>query len=39
MNLAFTCPYGGVLGEKFHPAISPDAIRKVFALFFTNFSP
>jgi hypothetical protein len=27
-SLPFTCPYGGVLGEKFHPAISPDAIRK-----------
>jgi hypothetical protein len=27
-NLPFTCPYGGVLGEKFHPSLSPNAIRK-----------
>jgi hypothetical protein len=33
-NLPFTCPYGRVLGEKFHPAISPDAINN--ALLFSS---
>jgi len=27
-NLSFTCPYGGVLGEKFRPALPPNPIRK-----------
>ena len=27
-SLPFTCPCGGVLGEKFHPSPSPDTIRK-----------
>ena len=27
-SLPFTCPCGGVLGEKFHPSLSPNAIRK-----------
>jgi hypothetical protein len=26
-SLPFTCPYGEVLGEKFHPSLSPNAIR------------
>jgi hypothetical protein len=33
-SLPFTCPYGRVLGEKFHPSLSPDAIRK--ALLFSS---
>jgi len=27
-SLPFTCPYGGVLGKKFHPSLSPNAIKK-----------
>jgi hypothetical protein len=36
-NLPFTCPYGGVLGEKFHPTISPDVMRKVLLFFSRTF--
>jgi hypothetical protein len=28
VGLPFTSPCGGVLGEKFHPSLSPNAIRK-----------
>ncbi len=27
-TLPFTFPCGGALGEKFHPSLSPNAIRK-----------
>jgi hypothetical protein len=27
-TLPFTFPYGGVLGEKFHPSLSPNPMRK-----------
>jgi hypothetical protein len=33
-SLLFTCPYGGVLGKKFHPSLSPNAIRN--ALLFSS---
>jgi hypothetical protein len=36
-SLLFTCPYGGVLGEKFHPAISPDVMRKTLLFFSRTF--